>query len=111
MFLYRCSSRLYNLRQASLVVLFQQFRCIVQGGGFPRIVCLWVSFPFEEILELFVSPKVAVASDGFHLVLRFAFDEIWRWSRKVLTVLLRLLVWSEDASMKHGMYCPLHREF
>jgi len=39
---------------------------------FPGVIALWVSLPFEEILELFSPSMMSVASYLLHLVLCFS---------------------------------------
>ena len=47
-------------------------------SGFPRIVTLGVSFPFDEILELPRPPMTSVIQDAFYFVLFFSADKV-RW--------------------------------
>jgi len=54
--------------------------------GFPSVIAFWVTFPFEEILQSFVSPDTSMGVDVFHFVFCLALDEIRWWSRKVGTV-------------------------
>jgi hypothetical protein len=68
------SSSFYLFESMALIVLLQQVRSIQLIFSFPCVVGLRVSFPFEEILESFVLPEMAVASDGLHFVLRFSID-------------------------------------
>jgi hypothetical protein len=47
--------------------------------GFPCVVAVWVALPFDEVLELLCSPKVAVFGDPLYLILFLAFYKVWRW--------------------------------
>jgi hypothetical protein len=44
-------------------------------GWFPRVVHVWISLPFEEILQGFSSPVEAVIYDSLDLVLVFTLDQ------------------------------------
>jgi hypothetical protein len=57
-------------------------------------------------LELFVLPKVAMASDGFHFVLRFSVDKIRRWSHKVGTVGTCFDIWGKEVVVEDGVDVP-----
>ena len=60
---------------------------------FPRVVGFQVSFPFEEVLELFVLPEVVMTFDGFHFIFHFSIDKV-RWgSREVGAVGICFDVW------------------
>jgi hypothetical protein len=72
------NSSFYVAEVMAPIVVFQKVRCVQLIFQFPCVVSLRISFPFEEILESFVLPEMAVASDGFYFVLRFAIDEV-RW--------------------------------
>ena len=50
---------------------------------FPGIVTFRVSFPLEEILELFSPPMTSVVSYLLHLILRFSCDKV-RWGSGVV---------------------------
>ena len=69
-----------------LFVLFDQIWGVNGVGRFPCIVALWVSFPLDQELESFVSPKVAVCLDGLHLVFFFSADKVRWWSGEVRAV-------------------------
>jgi hypothetical protein len=75
------------------IVLFKEVRGVQLVFRFPGVVGLWVSFPFEEILELFVLPEIAMTSDGLHFVFRFSVYKV-RWGpREVRAMGVRLDVW------------------
>jgi hypothetical protein len=65
---------LFILDVKVLIVLFEEFRGVHLVFCFPGIVGLRITFSFEEILESFVLPEVAMISDGFYFVLRLSVD-------------------------------------
>jgi hypothetical protein len=64
----------FILEAVAPIVLFEEFRGVQMVLCFPGVIGLRISFPLKEILELFVLPKVAMASDGLHFVFRFSVD-------------------------------------
>jgi hypothetical protein len=54
--------------------------------GLPRIVAVWVTLPLDQVLELALTPGVAVIDDGFYFELFLTLDEIRWWSGEVGTV-------------------------
>jgi hypothetical protein len=75
-------------------------------GWFPRVVCIRVSLPFEEILQGFSSPVEAVINDSLDLVLVFAFDQLGGWFDVIGTVLWGFSIWCEKAGMEHIVDFP-----
>jgi hypothetical protein len=55
------------------------FCCMDIRCGFPGVVCIWISFPFDEKLELLAAPEVAVLGDSFYFVFFCSFYKVWRW--------------------------------
>ena len=51
--------------------------------GFPRVITFRISFPPDQELESFVSPKVAMCLDGLHLVFFLSADKVRRWPGEV----------------------------
>ena len=51
--------------------------------GFPGVVTLRISFPPDQKLESFVSPKVAVCLDGLYLIFLFSADKVRWWSGEI----------------------------
>jgi hypothetical protein len=81
------------LKFVASIVLFKEVGGVQLVFRFPGVIGLRVPFPFEEILESFVFPEVAMTSDGFYFVFRFSVDKV-RWgSRKVRAVGVRFDVW------------------
>jgi len=60
-----------------MISLYQVIRVYVLGG-FPCIVRRWVTFPFDQILQLAPTPVTSVVDNGLDLILLFIFDQI-RW--------------------------------
>jgi hypothetical protein len=84
---------LFILESVASVVLFKEVRGIQLVFRLPGIIGFRISFPFKEILQLFVLPEVAMASDGLHFVLRFSVDKV-RWgSCEIRTVGVGFDVW------------------
>jgi hypothetical protein len=77
------ASSFYAFKVMALVILFQEVGCVQLIFWFPCVICFWIPFPFEEILESFVLPKVAVTSDGFHFVSHFSIDQVRRRPHEV----------------------------
>ena len=66
-----------------LFVLFNQIWGVDGVGRLPGVVALRVSFPPDQELKSFVSPKVAVCLDGFHFVFFFSADKVRWWPGEV----------------------------
>ena len=47
---------------------------------FPCVIAFQIAFPFEEILELFLSSMMSVASYLLHFIFRFSCDKVRWWS-------------------------------
>jgi hypothetical protein len=83
----------FILEAMAPIVLFEEFRGVQLIFRLPGVVGLRVSLPFKEILQSFVLPKVAMASDGLHFVFRFSIDKV-RWgSCEIRTVGVGFDVW------------------
>ena len=50
---------------------------------FPCVVCIGVSFPFDEVLELSFTAKMTMINDGLDLIFFGIFDKVRRWPRVV----------------------------
>jgi hypothetical protein len=74
--------------------------------GFPCVVCLGVTLPFDQILQSFDAPIMAVACDGFHFIFFFPLHEVRWWFHKVDPVLIGLLIGVQKRCMKHIVDCP-----
>ena len=69
-----------------LFVLFDQIWGVDGVGRFPGIVTLRISFPPDQELESFVSPKIAMCLDGLHFIFFFSADKVRWWSGEVRAV-------------------------
>ena len=76
------------------------------GGRFPCVVCVWVSLPFEEILQGLSPPVEAVINDGLDFVLVFTLDQLVGWFDVVRTVLWGFAIWCEEAGVEHVVDLP-----
>jgi hypothetical protein len=94
------------LERAPLVVLFDQCGGVYLGGRFPCVVCVWVSLPFEEILQGLPPPVETVINDGLDFVLVFALDQFGGWFDVVGTVLWGFTIRGEEAGVEHVMDLP-----
>ena len=69
---------IYTEAGRPLFVLFNQIGCVNGVSRFPGVIAFWVSFPLDQELKSFVSPKIAMCLDGFDFVLFFSTDKV-RW--------------------------------
>ena len=46
---------------------------------FPGVVCFWIPYPFDKILESSSPTGVPVINDFLHFVFFFSFDKVRRW--------------------------------
>jgi hypothetical protein len=67
---------------------------------------VWVSFPFEEILQGLLFPVEVVINDGLDLVLVFSFDQFGGWSDVVGSVLWSLLICREETGVEYIVDLP-----
>jgi hypothetical protein len=63
---------------------------------FPSVVTLWISLPFDEILEGSGSSMTSVADDALDFKLFFSINQIRRWAREVWSVGGRFLIGGEE---------------
>ena len=68
------------------VVGLDQCGCVYVVSCFPCVVCIGITFPFDEVLELSFTSKVTVINDSLDLVLLGVFDKVRRWPRVVVPV-------------------------
>jgi hypothetical protein len=80
------------------------------GRGFPCVVALGITFPFEEILQFLLFPKVAMVSYRFHLVFVFSYRDVGRWSGEVRTVVICFDIWGKKRSVEYRVNVPLEWE-
>jgi hypothetical protein len=94
------------LWRAPLMILFDQCRSVYLGGRFPCVVCVWVSLPFEEVLQGLQFSVEAVINDGLDFVLVFTLDQFGGWLDVVGAVLWGLAIGGEEAGVEHVMDLP-----
>jgi hypothetical protein len=75
-------------------------------GWFPRVVCVRVSLPFEEVLQGFSSSVEAVINDSLDLVLMFAFDQFGGRFDVIGAVLWGFLIRCKQAGVEHVVDLP-----
>jgi hypothetical protein len=78
------------------VILIDQQRRMYLISRFPSVVGIWVTLPFQEVLQSLITSVMTVIDNGLHLVLRFATHDIWWRPHVVGPFLFRLLIWSEE---------------
>jgi hypothetical protein len=76
------------------------------GSWFPRVVCMWVSLPFEEVLQGLLFPVETVINDGLDFVLVFTLDQFGGWFDVVGAVLWGLAIRREEAGVEHVVDLP-----
>jgi hypothetical protein len=94
------------LERAPLVVFFDQHGGVYLGGRFPCVVCVWISLPFEEILQGLPSSVETVINDGLDFVLVFTLDQFGWWLDVVGAVLWGFTIWGEEAGVEHVVDLP-----
>jgi hypothetical protein len=75
-------------------------------GWFPHVVCVWVPFPFKEILQGLLSPVEVVINDGLDFVLVFPLDQLGGWFDVVGSVLWSFVIWHKEAGVEHVVDFP-----
>ena len=70
---------IYAVERMALVVFLYLVWCLQIGHRFPDVVAFGVASPFDQILQLFLSPMMLVAPNGLELVLFFASYQVWGW--------------------------------
>ena len=75
-------------------------------GWFPCVVCMWVPFPFEEILQGFRSPVETVINDGLDFVLVFPLDQFGGWFDVIGSVLWGFVICREETGVEHVVDLP-----
>jgi hypothetical protein len=70
-------------------------------GWLPCVVRVWVSFPFEEVLQGLRSPVEAVINDGLDFILVFPLDQFGGWSDVIGPVLWGFVICREETGVEH----------
>ena len=73
---------------------------------FPRVVCVGVSFPFDEVLELSFTAEVTVINDGLDLIFFGVFDKVRRWPRVVGSVFGSFAIRGQEGCVEDVMDGP-----
>jgi hypothetical protein len=76
------------------------------GGRFPCVVCVWVSLPFEEVLQALPLPVETVINDGLDFILVFTLDQFGGRFDVVGAVLRGLAIRGEEAGVEHVVDLP-----
>jgi hypothetical protein len=75
-------SGFYAVQGISLVIEFDEVRCMDLIGIFPSVVALGVTLPFDQILQGSLVPMPSVSTDLFHFIF-FSINQIRGRSCKV----------------------------
>ena len=73
---------------------------------FPCVVCIGISFPFDEILELSFTSEVTVINDSLDFVLLGIFDKVRRWPRVVGPVFYSFTIGGQQGCVEDVMDGP-----
>ena len=73
---------------------------------FPRVVCIGVAFPLDEILELSFTSEVTVINDSLDLVFFGVFDKVRRWPRVVGPVFYSFAIRGQEGRVEDIMDGP-----
>ena len=76
----------------------------------PRVVCIGVSFPFDEVLELSFTSEVTVINDGLDFIFFGVFDKVRRWSRVVGPMFRGFAIRGQEGGVEDVMNGPGCRE-
>jgi hypothetical protein len=67
---------------------------------------VWVSFPFEEILQGLLFSVEAVINDGLDFILMFPLDQFGGWFDVIGSVLRSFMICCEEAGVEHVVDLP-----
>jgi hypothetical protein len=73
----------YGLQGSSLVIKFDEGRCMDLIGIFPGVVAFGIALPFDQVLPGLATPPSLVSADLFYFIFLFSINQIRRWSGKV----------------------------
>ena len=73
---------------------------------FPRVVCIGVSLPFDEVLKLLFMSEMTVINDGLDLIFLGVFDKVRRWPRVIVPVFPGLVIRSQEGCVEYVMNGP-----
>ena len=72
----------------------------------PRVICIGVAFPLDEILKLSFTSEVTVINYGFYFVFFGVFDKVRRWPRVVGPMFFSFAIRGQEGCMKYVMNGP-----
>ena len=87
-----------------------QCRCVYVISCFPRVVCIWISFPLDQILKLPFTSKVMVINDGLDFVFFGVFDKVRRWPRVVVPVFHSFVIRGQEGRVEYVIDGPGRRK-
>ena len=73
---------------------------------FPRVVCIGIALPLDEILKLSFTSKVTVINDGLDFVFFGVFDKVRRWPRVVVPVFYGFAIRGQEGCVEDVMDGP-----
>ena len=76
----------------TLMVLFYRFFSVHVFRRLPCVVCRWIAFPFDQVLELTPTPVMSVIDHRFDFILFLILNQIRWWTLKVGTMDSRFFV-------------------
>jgi hypothetical protein len=82
----------YKFQRVLAMVRFEDVWGVDLRRWFPSVIALWVSFPFDEVLEDSGPSMTSVADDALNFELLFSINQIRRWAREVWSVGGRFLI-------------------
>jgi len=84
--LYVRSSSFYAFERKTTLISRNKVWGVDLVRGFPHVVAIGISFPFDQVLEGPGSSMTSVADNALHYIFGFSFDKVRWWSGKVRTV-------------------------
>ena len=69
-----------------VVIVTDQVGGMNISGVLPGVVGMGIAFPFQEILQAFISSEGPVVNDGLHFVFRLISHEVRWWADEIRTV-------------------------
>src|SRR5258708_7013321 len=88
-----CGSSLPFIFKGMLSVIgINELRSMNLISWFPGVICFWVPYPLDEVLESSSPSGASMINDSFDLVFFFSFDKVRRWPRVVGPVCVRFVI-------------------
>ena len=92
------------------MVGLDQCGCVYMISCFPCVVCIGITLPFDEVLELSFTSEVTVINDGLDLIFFGVFDKVGGWPRVVGPVFRGLAIRGQEGRVEYVMNGPCVRE-